>query len=65
MINDGSGDKYQHDELQSSKLIIPRMFRNMSGEIKCRVYTDYGAEFSDPAIVTVFSEFLFFICFVT
>jgi hypothetical protein len=65
MINDGAGDEYQHDELQSSKLIIPQMFGNMSGEIKCRVYSDYGAEFSDPANVTVFSKFLFFIFSVT
>ncbi|XP_028418942.1 cartilage intermediate layer protein 1-like [Dendronephthya gigantea] len=54
-INDRGADEYQHDEIQSSKLIIPHVFKNMSGEIKCRVYDDHGAEFSDPARITVFN----------
>ena len=58
MINDHGADEYQHDQLQSSKLIIPHVFKNMSGEIKCRVYDDHGAEFSDPAKIIVFSKYI-------
>ena len=29
----------------------------MSGEIKCRIYNDYAAEFSDPANITVLSKY--------
>ena len=58
MINDLGANEYQLDQLQGSKLIIPHVFKNMSGEIKCRVYDDHGAEFSDPAKIIVFSKYI-------
>ena len=52
-MNGRSVGEYQQDEDGSSKLIIPRLHRNMTGEVKCRVYNDYGAEFSNVAEITV------------
>ena len=53
IMNGRSVSEYQQDEGDSSKLIIPRLHRNMTGEVKCRVYNDYGAEFSIAAQITV------------
>ena len=53
IMNGRSVSEYQKDEEDSSKLIIPRLHRNMTGEVKCRVYNDYGAEFSSAAQITV------------
>ena len=53
IMNDRSVSEYQQDGRDSSKLIIPRLHRNMTGEVKCRVYNDYGAEFSSAAQITV------------
>ena len=52
-MNGRSVSEYQQDERNGSKLIIPRLNRNMTGEVKCRVYNDYGAEFSGAAQITV------------
>ena len=56
-MNGRSVSEYQQDEGDSSKLIIPRLHRNMTGEVKCRVYNDYGAEFSTAAQITVICKF--------
>ena len=56
IMNGRSVSEYQQDEKESSKLVIPRTYRNMTGEVKCRVYNDYGAEFSDAAKITVISK---------
>ena len=53
IMNGRSVSEYQQDERDSSKLIIPRLHRNMTGEVKCRVYNDYGAEFSTAAQINV------------
>ena len=53
IMNGRSVSEYQQDEGDGSKLILPRLHRNMTGEVKCRVYNDYGAEFSNAAKITV------------
>ena len=55
-MNGRSVSDYQQDEMERSKLTIPRLHRNMTGEVKCRVYNDYGAEFSNTAKITIISE---------
>jgi hypothetical protein len=55
-MNGRSVSEYQQDQDNSSKLAIPRLHRNMTGEVKCRVYNDYGAEFSSVARITVISK---------
>ena len=55
-MNGRSVSEYQQDEGDSSKLIILRLHRNMAGEVKCRVYNDYGAEFSNAAQITVIGK---------
>ena len=52
-MNGRSVNEYQQDEGDGSKLILPRLHRNMTGAIKCRAYNDYGAEFSNVAKITV------------
>ena len=56
ILNGRSVSEYQQDEKESSKLVIPRTHTNMTGEVKCRVYSDYGAEFSNAAKITVITK---------
>ena len=56
IMNGRSVSEYQQDERDSSKLVIPRLKRNMTGEVKCRVYNDYEAEFSNAAQITVIGK---------
>ncbi|XP_028407616.1 cartilage intermediate layer protein 1-like [Dendronephthya gigantea] len=56
IFNGHSVSEFQQDTKKSSKLTISRLHRNMSGEVKCRVYNDYGAEFSNVARITVITK---------
>ena len=63
IMNGRSVSEYQQDKGDGSKLILPRLHRNMTGEVKCRVYNDYGAEFSNVAQITVICELKIYLVF--